>query len=503
MWYLRCALLTAVIALALVACGDSSDGQGRATPTVPLPPPSVEIAPFSFDLADGSLVEAEWGVLTVPENRARPDSNLIDIPFVRFPTAAPNPGVPVVVLSDGPGLTPSPLDTASLQRWFDLSRPLRQSADAIVVAQRGGGRSTPRLDCPGTPQPFAFDRPLDFETEVVTRVTHAQACLRFWDVQGVDVSGYDAREMAADVDALRQSLGYEKISLWGVGFGLHQALAVLKYHSQHVERVALSQVQGPNHAFPLPAGYQRTLEELDARLADDLELRQQIPNLVELLTTVLGRLGAEPVTVEVPDPSTGDPVAVTVGAFDLSRTIVDGMSSTAFLATLPARLLEMDQADFTWLGEQALALRTRPLFGLTGILRIVPDCASGLSGERRARIDQQANETLLGAATNVDVLVCERLGVANLDLGAGFRADVQSEVPVLLISGSLDPVTPPANAEQVLAGLPNGQHLVIDGASADLTLALGAEAAVRFFLAEPMPPPPANPFSFEPLPPAQ
>ena len=62
------------------------------------------------------------------------------------------------------------------------------------------------------------------------------------------------------------------------------------------------------------------------------------------------------------------------------------------------------------------------------------------------------------------------------------------------------PITPPANAEEVLAGLPNARHLVITGASRDLAFTLGAEAAVLFLLGKPLPPPPANPFSFEPLP---
>ncbi len=496
MLYLRSALLTSTLALAVAACGDGSSNQGRATPTVPLPPPSVEVAPFSLQFPDGAPVEAEWGVLAVPENRGRPDSNLIDIPFVRFATAAASPAAPVMVLSNGPGDTPPPLDTANLRQLFLRSEALRQSADVIVVAQRGGGRATPRLDCPGAPEPFPLDRPLDFETEVVTKVSYAQTCLRFWDVQRVDASGYDAREMAADVDALRKALGYEKISLWGAGFGSHHALAVLKYHGQHVERVALAQIQGPNHSFALPADYLSTLQELDARIDDDPELRQEVPDLLALLASVLDRLAAEPALVELG----GEAVAVTVGRYDLARVIVEGMDATAFLEALPARLHAMARGEFSWLAEQALALRTSPQLGLTNVLTIVPQCASGLSGERRVRIDQQANETLLGLATKADVLFCERLGVLNLDLGTAFRADARSDVPALLISGTLDPVTPPANAEAVLASLPNGQHLVIDGASADLTFVLGAEAAVMFLLEEPLPSSPANPFSFEPLP---
>ena len=48
---------------------------------------------------------------------------------------------------------------------------------------------------------------------------------------------------------------------------------------------------------------------------------------------------------------------------------------------------------------------------------------------------------------------------------AGFHAPVRSSAPVLLISGTLDARTPPANADEILRGLPNGNHLVIEGAA--------------------------------------
>jgi pimeloyl-ACP methyl ester carboxylesterase len=44
---------------------------------------------------------------------------------------------------------------------------------------------------------------------------------------------------------------------------------------------------------------------------------------------------------------------------------------------------------------------------------------------------------------------------------------VIADVPVLLISGSLDLRTPPATAEEVLPGLTRGRHLVIEGAAHD------------------------------------
>ena len=42
-----------------------------------------------------------------------------------------------------------------------------------------------------------------------------------------------------------------------------------------------------------------------------------------------------------------------------------------------------------------------------------------------------------------------------------FHAPLHSDVPVLLLSGSDDPVTPPAYAEQARRGLTNSLHVVL------------------------------------------
>jgi pimeloyl-ACP methyl ester carboxylesterase len=63
-------------------------------------------------------------------------------------------------------------------------------------------------------------------------------------------------------------------------------------------------------------------------------------------------------------------------------------------------------------------------------------------------------------------------------------------VPVLFISGTLDVKTPPANAEDILPGFPNGRHLLIDGGSHDDDLFLAspriADAMVDFLKGGPV-----------------
>src|SRR5689334_19697075 len=44
-----------------------------------------------------------------------------------------------------------------------------------------------------------------------------------------------------------------------------------------------------------------------------------------------------------------------------------------------------------------------------------------------------------------------------------FRTPLAGNVPVLLLSGEFDPVTPPRYGEQVKATLPNARHLIVRG----------------------------------------
>ena len=76
------------------------------------------------------------------------------------------------------------------------------------------------------------------------------------------------------------------------------------------------------------------------------------------------------------------------------------------------------------------------------------DCASGISVERRRRIDQNSEER--NAALLVggyDWTECSGWDIP--DLGAGFRSDLKSTTPVWFFEGTWDASTPPPNAEEV------------------------------------------------------
>jgi pimeloyl-ACP methyl ester carboxylesterase len=416
----------------------------------------LTLVPYTLKSDGGKYrVQAELGRLLVPENRKKTDSNLIELAFVRLKSTAARPGPPFIFLAGGPGSSGiAALRGEGTYSWF---QSLREIGDVIGLDQRGIGLSLPCLD-----HTVAFDLPLDKpgtrEELIRVALQRSREVNDFWRNQGVDLSGYNTEENADDVDAVRAALGAEKMNLYGGSYGSHLAQATIRRHGRNVNRAIVSLVEGPDHTIKLPSNIQAQMERIAALVKASAKLSPLIPDFLELVRTVLGRLEREPVTVDVKHPKTGAMVKVCVGKFDLQRATASGLGSGDHIRKLPARYLAMQKGDYSWLVTEVANFRTGWLFNaMTGVM----DSASGASPQRLARIRAEAKQTLL--EDTID-LPFPHIGEAfgNPDLGDAFRSPIKSDVPVLFITGTLDGRTPVSNAEEVATGYPNSQHLIVE-----------------------------------------
>ena len=440
----QCVLVLAFMSLV----GTPVMGQQRAG--------ALKLKPYVFETAQGEKVDAELGTLFVPENRTRPESNLIELAFVRFKSTAKNPGPPVVYLAGGPG--GSGVGTAKGSR-FPLFMAMREIGDVIAFDQRGTGMSKPNLGCYER-----LDLPLDEppSRELLARVVRAGAheCAAYWrDWQRVDLTGYNTNESADDLEDLRRALGAKQLSLWSISYGTHLALATIRRHPQSIHRAILAGTEGPDHTYKLPSNIQKHLADLAQVVEADPVLGKEIPDFLGLMKSVLDRLEKEPAVVEITDGRTKQKVKVTVNKFVMQYITANNIGTTV-TASFPALYYRAAQGDYTnpaqvWLNT------TRE--GVGSAMSFMMDCASGQTAARRERIRREAGDTLLADMANyVFPEVCAEWGTP--DLGDAFRAPVNSNVPVLFISGTLDARTPVTNAEEYRAGFPNSTHLIIEGA---------------------------------------
>ncbi len=415
----------------------------------------LKIAPRVFESAGGEKVDVEFGELTVPENRQKPDSRLIQIAFVRFKSTARKPAPPIVYLAGGPG--GSGIAAARGSR-FPLFMAMREIADVIALDQRGVGLSTPNLNCKETVG-FSPDKPQSRKDLGEVYRAQSRACAEAFKQQGVDLTGYNTNESADDLEDLRRALGAEKISLWAISYGTHLSLAAVKRHEKGLHRLILAGVEGPAHTIKLPSNIQKHLEHIDRLVKADASLSKEIPSFLSLVGEVLERVERAPVTVEVTDPRTKQNVKVVLNKFAIQ--ILTTFSFGSGEAALPARYYAMSKGDFSgpalaWLGLSKIG-------SVGSAMAYMMDCASGISNERRKQIAREAKTALLADVMDLPFPdVCEAWG--NPDAGEAFRAPARSGLPALFISGTFDVRTPPSNAEEVRRGFPNSFHLIIDGA---------------------------------------
>ena len=438
-------------------------------------------APHTFETASGETVDAEWGTFQVPEDRSVEGGKTLTLAFVRFPTTAEKPGPPIVYLAGGPG--GSGIRTARGSR-FSLFQALRKFGDVIAFDQRGTGDSEPQLLCAAPKVPVG--RASTRAELTVQAQDAARTCAAKIAGEGFRLSAYNTVESADDLNDLRRVLGAEKITLWGISYGTHLALATLKRHGAQIDRVVLAGLEGLDQTLKLPSDQQELLQTIAALAAADPQVRAAMPDLMDSIRRVAARLENEPSTVSIADPSGGEPVPVSVGRLDFQMALAGMLRGPESFAGLPDFVARLEQGDATDLAQAAV--RDRVGYGVMPAMSLAMDCASGAGRARREQIAREAARTLLGDAINVPYPeICDGLGVA--DLGDDFRKPVKSAVPALLISGTLDGRTPPKNAEKVIAGgLSRATHLIIEGAGHSDPLFLSSpeilEAMERFLAGE-------------------
>ncbi len=436
----------AAAGLAVPALALAQNAPPVSEPTLPQP------GPFRFKGWRGQEVDAERGVFEVPEDRRDPASRRIKLSYDRFPSTAAKPGPPIVYLSGGPGGTGT---GAAAGPRFPIFMALRQVADVIAFDQRGTGEFGAIPPGPAITAPLPI-----FTREGLT--AHVRDGLQRawvdWTRAGVAMRGYNTEQSADDLDDLRRHLGAEKIDLWGISYGTHLALSVLKRHGDKVGRVALASLEGQDQTVKRPARIDAYLARVDALLDADPAVRAAIPDFPALMRRVHARLEAAPVSLTA--KLDGAPVELRMGGFAIQLMAGGLIANPRTLVMLPALYLALDAGK-----TDVLAPFLDEFVGLAGIggMSSAMDLASGISPGRLAMVKREAREAVLGDALNFPMP--HLLGaIPRVDLGDRFREPIRIDHPALLLAGTLDGRTPLEEQEEVVAQFRRKTRVVVENA---------------------------------------
>ena len=423
----------------------------QTSPPTPFQPGQIQ----KLIANDGTEFEVARGLVRVPEQRGAEVSNknrTVDLAVVRVRRigAAPTPSAHIV-LAGGPG-------DSGIEQVLGLARQGGRliadlfSGDVIGIDQRGTGQSLPNLTSSAM-YALPLDRPGSMEAwlPVIEGVSGAEAA-RF-RANGVVLEAYNTRESADDVDAVREALGYARLTLWGRSYGTHLALATVARHPGMVERLVLVSPEGLDHTWKLPLQVDNTLKALESRGAGEI---------ITPLTAVLTTLRTDPVSVSLSHPLTGKPVTIVLGALDIQLAVARALGDPRSLVTLPATIREMRAGDYQRIAPVALLYRERS--GVQSAMKMMMDLSSGASAARLKRIHHEAATSLLGNAINFPAMYLSEAWGA-VDLGELYRRPVSSDVPTLILVGDLDPRTPVANAREIAATLSRSSVVIVENAT--------------------------------------
>jgi pimeloyl-ACP methyl ester carboxylesterase len=394
---------------------------------------------------------AKCGELEVPEDRDKPGGRRIRIFAAVLPANTLSPkDDPLLILAGGPGQAASflaPLAT----RLTDV----RRSRDIVLVDQRGTGRSSP-LTCE------AF-KPRDDDVFEPDPVPRARQCAQELAAQGVDASQYTTTAWIADLEAMRAALGYPRWNLWGGSYGSRVAQEYLRRHPQFIRTVTLDGVAPPSLVITLDVWRTRetALQAIFAACAASPSCHQAHPDAAETLTRIERALGPVGKDMAIVDPRTGATERRRV-TFDVVIAALQPLTYTPETASLLPEMLSLAAA-----GELAPLFAANPLLSgnfaeqMNAALHFSVTCAEDAP---RIRPDSE-REALAGLPSR---RIAERtIAVCGVwprgRMPADFATPVTSDKPLLLLSGGMDPVTPPAYGTEVAKGFPNSRHVIAPG----------------------------------------
>ncbi len=399
----------------------------------------------------GSIIqESLCGTISVFENRASQEGRRIGLNVMVLPstTAVTKPD-PIFLLAGGPGQSAV---TAGPSLYSRLN-VLRKGRDIVLVDQRGTGESN-SLACE-LDIPFDEQFNLTMAEAMEDQIDLLKKCLETWEA---DPSLYTTPIAMDDLNEVREVLGFDKINLVGISYGTRAGLVYLRRHEESVRSLVLDAVVPMT--LPIPKNVAIDAQSAFSKLLQDCQnqsgCQQAYPDLYDHFQQLVERLTLSPEKVTVHHPRTGETVTGTIDPVLISHLVRNIMYDRTLSRLLPLVIEQAYVGNYQPLSALAYSMTGDESTLSTGMM------VSVLCAEDMKLVDSP------NKSKDFDNPVYDLAAAACTFWPAGsipenYFEPVTSSVPVLLTSGTLDPITPPKYGWEAAATLSNSEHIVVPG----------------------------------------
>ena len=443
-----CLLAVASLAVTLAGCSQRS------------PALAARLHPCA---TDEGPTDSLCGTMSVYENRQTRTGRRISLNIVVLPAIGTDHPDPLFFLAGGPGQGAAKL-ASQLKPVFRL---VQKGRDIVLVDQRGTGKSNP-LECRSNED--SLKGLMEPDTVAADRLRH---CLAGYDA---DVRYYTTPIAMDDLDEVRGWLGYDRINLYGGSYGTRAALVYLRQHGEHVRSMILDGVAPTDMRLPLfvARDAQRSLDGWLARCESDAWCHATYPDMRSRVRALLQRLETSPAKVRMVHPRTGVSEDTEIDARVVASLLFGALYSPVTASMLPALIDRAEHNDFQPL--LALGMADDSSDNLSVGMQLSVLCSEDAPLVTRTDLDHEHQGNVFGGLLFADqVTACEFWPKGHID--ASYYKPVVSDVPALVLSGELDPITPPVWGQEVTSNLRNARHFTASSSGHGV---IGTPCGVRF-----------------------
>ncbi len=419
---------------------------------------------------DGLKEKVLCGTLEVAEDPQQPDGAKVPLNIVVLPAVQKSPQPdPLLFLAGGPGQAATEL--ANLVNHTFKS--VRNQRDIVLVDQRGTGKSNP-LQCEQDEQVL---NDFSLNDETYDMIADVKQCLAGFD--DYQLQHYTSEAAIDDLEAVRRHLDYPQVNIYGGSYGTRAGLLYMRMYPESIRSVILDSVAPPQVVVgPFGVFGHRAFELMLQDCQQQASCAEAFPNLGQQYQDLVSKLVQQPQTFSVRDPKTFERKDFLLTASKLGNTIRTAMYSTTSRRILPLMIDKAAKGDLA------------PLAGLASILSGQGGMYIGLTfnilcSEDMPRASEEllakdaANPFISDRQTRIFKQACSVWPRYKVE--ASFADPVVSDIPTFILSGHLDPVTPPEWGDLAAETLANARHFVVkNGAHTPIATSCANKLAAEF-----------------------
>jgi pimeloyl-ACP methyl ester carboxylesterase len=374
---------------------------------------------------------------------------------------------PLFVLAGGPGQAGSDilplLDTAF--------RKLRETRDIVFIDQRGTGLSG-KLDCDST-------QTLE-ETSIPEQEKIVATCMY---ALGKPFAFYNTDNSARDLEQIRITLGYRQINIWGSSYGTRLAQAYARRFPAALRAMILDAVAAPDQIiFAWGRDAQASLDAVFRHCAEDDGCSAAFPLLRQQFSALLEHVNSGSVKLDFFHPRTARRIQMQLAPDRFLQTVRVALYSPDSASRLPFLIDSADKGNWSPFLAQMYSAGDFSLDGPAIGLMLSVTCAEDIPRLTPIIVaDEEHNSFLGGQEVKLLPTWCRYVNVPAVPYVKPSIIDA----PVLLLSGALDPVTPPYRAESAARSIAHAQHFTVANAGHGVSQSGCAPRLLREFLDHP------------------